>query len=83
MQNAVFTNIFVYLLYSLEMSIIVIPFAYTHNLLLYVTNIFPTILFIFNCLCIFFFLKCNLMLEVRKIYIFLINSFFRYIPHTL
>lgn len=53
MQNAVFTNIFVYLLYSLEISIIVIPFAYTHNLLLCVANIFPTILFIFNLMNFF------------------------------
>ena len=81
MQNAVFTNIFVYLLYSLEMSIIVIPSAYTHNLLTYVAHIFPAILFIFNCLWIFFWNRISL--EFRKIYIFLINSFFLYIPHTV
>ena len=53
MQNAVFTNIFAYTLYSLEMSIIAIPSAYIYNLLTCVANIFSTILFIFNCLWIF------------------------------
>ena len=53
MQNAVFTHIFVYLLYSLEMNLIVIPSAYIYNLLTCVANIFSAILFIFNCLWIF------------------------------
>ena len=53
MQNAVFTHIFVYLLYSLEMSIILIPSAYIYNLLTCGANIFSTTLFTFNCLWIF------------------------------
>ena len=63
MQNAVFTNIFAYTLYSLEMSIIVIPSAHIYNLLTCFANIFSTILFIFNCLWIFFEIESHVRVQ--------------------